>query len=390
LSRILIASEYNAKERAHFAQSFEFCSVVASCDDADILAPGIDNTIERRFGRLLPDHDGNVQRDFNRLTNGIRKIVGLRNAPVTAPAAVTQDYEMFFFVAWSPQSLVELARIKGWRSRCKLAVAYLFELWENTLEQNRAYLKLLDQFDHVFLLHSKCLPALASYTKAPHLMLPVAVDCLLAAPYPTPPERVVDVYSIGNRSMAVHRKLLEHTRHRDFFYIYDSLSSADSLVRDWREHRMLLTSTIKRSRYFIGFSPATLAGPKSQKIGGEEVLPGRLFEGAAAGAIILGSAPDCPEFQAYFDWRDAVIEISPDGADVIGVMEELDRDPARVSRIRRANVAACLLKHDWCHRWEHILFTVGLSPRPQLSARKDRLATAAAAVLSGDLPVAAE
>ena len=135
MSRILIASEYNAKDRAHFAQSFEFCSVVASCDEADVLAPGLDNVIERRFGAFLPDHDGNVQRDLNRVTNGLRKILGLRNAPVMAPTVVTQDYDMFFFVAWSPQSLVELTRIEGWRSRCKLAVAYLFELWAagNTL-----------------------------------------------------------------------------------------------------------------------------------------------------------------------------------------------------------------------------------------------------------------
>jgi Glycosyl transferases group 1 len=389
LARILIATEYNAKDRAHFSQSFEFCSVVASCDDADVLAPGLDNVIERRFGALLPDHDGNVQRDFNRLANGVRKMMGLRNAPVAAPAVVTQDYEMFFFVAWSPQSLVELTRIKGWRSRCKLAVAYLFEQWESTLERDRAYLKLLDQFDHVFLLHSKCIPALASYTKAPCSALPVAVDCLLATPYPSPPERVIDVYSIGNRSMEVHRRLLERMQRRDFFYVYDSLASTDSHVRDWSEHRLLLTSMIKRSRYFIGFSPASLAGPKSAKISGEEVLPGRLFEGAAGGAVILGSAPRCPEFEKYFDWPDAVIEISPNGTDAVAVLEELDKNPEWTQRVRRDNATACLLKHDWAHRWEHILAAVGLPPLPQLAARKAQLAAAAAAQ-TGHVPAAAE
>jgi hypothetical protein len=390
LSRILIASEYNAKDRAHFAQSFEFCSVVASCDEADLLAPALDNVIERRFGPLLPNYDGNVQRDFNRVANGVRKIVGLRNAPVMAPTVVTQDYDMFFFVAWSPQSLVELTRINGWRSRCKLAVAYLFELWESTLEQDRAYLKLLDQFDHVFLLHSKCVPALASYTKAPCSMLPVGVDCLLAIPYPFSPERVIDVYSIGNRSAAVHRKLLDRAQYRDLFYVYDSLASSDSLLRDWSEHRLLLTRMIKRSRYFIGFSPASLAGFKSSKVAGEAVLPGRLFEGAAGGAIILGSAPRCPEFEEYFDWPDAVIEISPDGTDVIAVMEELDKSPDRIMRVRRDNVTGCLLKHDWAYRWENILATVGLSPLPQLAERKARLATKATIALTDHVAAAAE
>jgi Glycosyl transferases group 1 len=390
LSRILIASEYNAKDRAHFAQSFEFCSVIASCDEADVLAPGLDNVIERRFGALLPEHDGNVQRDLNRVGNGLRKILGLKNAAVMAPTVVTQDYDLFFFVAWSPQSLVELTRIKGWRSRCKFAVAYLFELWATTLEEDRAYLKLLDQFDHVFLLHSKCVPALASYTKAPCSVLPVGVDCLLATPYPSSPERVIDVYSIGNRSAAVHRKLLDRTQQPDFFYVYDTLASSDSLVRDWSEHRLLLTSMIKRSRYFIGFSPASLAGAKAGKVAGEAVLAGRLFEGAAGGAIILGSAPRCPEFEEYFNWPDAVIEISPDGTDVIAVVEELDKNPDRIRRVRRDNVTACLLKHDWAYRWEHILAAVGLSPLPQLAARKARLAAAAATALTDHVAAAAE
>lgn len=389
MSRILIASEYNARDRAHFAQSFEFCSVVAECDEADLVAPALDNVIERRFGKLLPSHDGNVQRDLNRMTNGLRKIVGLRNAPVMAPADLSRDYDLFFFVAWSPQSLVELTRIKGWRKRCKLAVVYLFEIWKSTLEQDRAYLKLLDQFDHVFTLHGECVPALTSYTKAPCSMLPVGVDCLLAAPYPSWPERVIDVYSIGNRSQAVHRRLLDRMQRHDFFYIYDSLASADSLVRDWSEHRILLTSMIKRSRYFIGFTPASVTGLKSSKIAGEEVLPGRLFEGAAGGAVVLGSRPKCAEFEAYFDWPEAVVELSPDGSDVIDVIEELDRSPDRVSRIRRDNIAGALLKHDWAYRWEHILKTIGLPLLPQLAARKTRLAGTASALRAGYMPAVA-
>lgn len=374
-SRVLIASEYNAKDRAHFAQSFEFCSVIASCEDADVVAPGLDEVIERRFRALLPAHDktANVQRDVNRLVNGIRKGLRLRNAPSIEPVVITEDYDMFFYVAWSPQSLVELTRIKGWRQRCKVAVAYLFELWSSTLEQDRAYLRLLDQFDHVFLLHGKCLPALPSYTKAPCSLLPVGVDCLLACPYPSPPERVIDVYSIGNRSEAVHRQLLQYGLEGDFFYIYDSLASSNSLVRDWAEHRSLLTGMIKRSRYFIGFSPASLSGYKAGKVAGEHLLPGRLFEGAAGGAVILGTAPRCPEYAQYFDWPDAVVEISPDGSDVIQKLKELDENQNWVARIRRNNVKGSLLKHDWAHRWRHILAVMGMEPLPPLLAREARL-----------------
>lgn len=381
--RTLIASEFNAKDRAHFALAYEFCRIAAECDDADIVAPGLDNYLTRYLKPILPDHDGhNVQRDFNRLVNGVRKGLGLKNAATIEPVPLNEDYDLFFFVAWSPQSLVELSRIQNWRSRCKIAVAYLFELWSTTLDQDRRYLKLLDQFDHVFLLHSASVPRLPSYTRAPCSFLPTGVDCLTATPYPSPPERVVDVYSIGNRVTQIHRQFVALAEQRNFFYIYDSLSSTDSRVKDWREHRALLANIIKRSRYFMGFNPATVATTKAHKVAGEQVLPSRLFEGAAGGAVILGSAPQCAEFRECFDWPDAVIEVPSEPSDIAALIDALDSQPDRTERVRRTNALQCLLRHDWVYRWEHILSTIGMSPLPQLSNRKSRLADIAAAALS--------
>jgi Glycosyl transferases group 1 len=381
--RTLIASEFNAKDRAHFALAYEFCRIVTECDDAHLVAPGIDNYLVRYLKTVLPDHDRhNVQRDFNRLINGIRKGLRLKNAATIEPVAVDQNYDLFFFVAWSPQSLVELSRIRNWRGRCKIAVAYLFELWSSTLEQDRQYLRLLDQFDHVFLLHNATISPLSSYVNAPCSFLPTGVDCLNATPYPSPPERVVDVYSIGNRSAQLHRQLVELAEQRSLFYLYDSLASTDSRVKDWREHRLLLANIIKRTRYFMGLSPAAAGTAKAGKIAGEQVLPARLFEGAAGGAVILGTAPQCPEFRECFDWPDAVVEISPELTDMAAIIEELDGQPRRIARVRQTNAVQCLLRHDWVHRWEHVLSAIGMEPLPQLKYRKSRLSEMAAIGMS--------
>jgi Glycosyl transferases group 1 len=381
--RTLIVSEFNAKDKAHFALSYEFCRIVTECDDADLIAPGIDNYLARRLNAFLPPHDGhNVQRDFNRMVNGFRKGLGLKNAATIEPVQLEQDYDLFFFVAWSPQSLVELTRIPNWRGRCKIAVAYLFELWSSTLEQDRRYLKLLDQFDHVFLLHSASIPRLPSYTRAPCSFLPTGVDCTIASPCPSPPDRVVDVYSIGNRAAQLHRQLVAMTERRGLFYLYDSLSSTDSQVKDWREHRLLLANIIKRSRYFMCFSPATLAYSKTNTIQGEQVLPARLFEGAAGGAVMLGTAPQCAEFRECFDWPDAVIEVHPESTDIAAVIDDLDAQPERTERVRRTGVTRCLQRHDWVYRWEHILSTVGMEPLPQLHRRKAKLREIAASMLT--------
>ena len=258
----------------------------------------------------------------------------------------------------------------------------MFELWSSTLEQDRHYLRLLDQFDHVLLLHSASVPRLSQYTSAPCSFLATGVDCLIATPYPSPPERVVDVYSMGNRAMGLHRQLVALAERRNLFYLYDSLSSSDSQVKNWREHRLLLANIIKRTRYFMGFSPAAVVGAKSHKIVGEQVLPSRLFEGAAGGAVILGTAPQCAEFRECFDWPDAVIEVSPQSSDIAAVIDELDAQPERTERVRRTNAVRCLLRHDWVYRWEHILSTIGMEPLPQLHDRKSRLSEVAAAAMS--------
>ncbi|UGA45903.1 glycosyltransferase [Bradyrhizobium quebecense] len=381
--RILVASDFNAKDRAHFASSYEFCRIVTECDHADLVAPGIDNYLTKHLGGILPPHDNqSVQRDFNRLVNGVRKGLGLKNAPTIERVELDQNYDVFFFVAWSPQSFVELSRIRNWRGRCKIAVAYLIELWSSTLEEDRQYLRLLDQFDHVFLLHSASVARLSQYTAAPCSFLATGVDCLIATPYPSPPERVVDVYSMGNRAVGPHRQLVALAERRNLFYLYDSLSSGNSQVKDWREHRLLLANTIKRTRYFMGFNPAAVVSANSHKIAGEQVLPSRLFEGAAGGAVILGNAPQCAEFKEYFDWPDAVIEVSPETGDIAAVIDELDAQPERIARIRRTNAVGSLLRHDWVYRWEHILSAIGMEPLPQLHDRKSRLREVAAAAMS--------
>lgn len=373
-ARTLIASEYMAKDKAHFALSYEFCRIIQEADDAHVIAPGLDDYISRNLGRFLPPHDTqNVQRDFNRLVNGVRKGLGLKNAAVIEPVVLTQDYELFVYIAWSPQSLVELSRIKGWRKRCKTAVLYLFELWSASIQQDEAYLKLIDGFDHVFMLHNESVPLLRDYTKTPSAYLLTGIDALTFAPAPLQPRRNVDVYSIGNRAPAVHGQLLQMARESDFFYIYDTLASTESHVRSWSEHRLLIANIIKRSRYFICFNPASLNGDKADKIRGEQVIPSRVFEGATAGAILLGTAPECPEFNQNFDWPDVVVSMPPDARDVAERLRELDADQDRLERIRQDNVVNCLLRHDWIYRWESILAAVGMRPREGSTQRKAAL-----------------
>lgn len=373
-ARFLVASDYNSKERAHFMSSYEFCQVIVECEDADLVAPPVYNYVDRYLGRILPPHDKHgIQHDFNRLVSGFRKGLGLKNAPTIVPVNLNTDYELFVYWAWSPQALVELSRIRNWRKRCSKAVVFIHELWASTIEKNGEYLKLLDQFDHVFLLHKASIEGVQKFTKAPCSFLPAGTDCLIRTPYPSRPNRVIDFYSIGSRAEGLHKQLVNLAEKQKIFYLYDSLSSSDSRMRDWREHQLLVANNIKRSRYFIAFSPAAIATYKSGQAKNEQVLPSRLFEGAAGGTVMIGQAPESPEFHEHFDWPDAVIEVSPNPDNIQAVYEELESQAARTERVRHTNAIQSLRRHDWIYRWEKMLEAVGLKPSPKAHERKLRL-----------------
>ena len=110
-----------------------------------------------------------------------------------------------------------------------------------------------------------------------------------------------------------------------------------------------------------------------EESGGQSELGSRYYEGAAAGAVLLGSKPVSASFQELFGWPDAVVEIEPDGSDAARVIADLSREPERLREISRRNAREALLRHDWAYRWENVLSVAGLEPRPALGARKDRL-----------------
>lgn len=140
-----------------------------------------------------------------------------------------------------------------------------------------------------------------------------------------------------------------------------------SWTEDWPAVRRQNAEMIKRSKYFLVWAPAAYHQKWRDGRGQDHALSTRYFEGAAGGAVILGSRPVCPEFDAAFDWPDAVIPLTDDPRSVLAA---LDRDPLRVFRARHANVTQSLRRHDWAHRWASILATLGL---PKTRAHSDRL-----------------
>jgi glycosyl transferase family 1 len=350
--RVLVLSLRNIFGKALFrCPHFEFEDLICEVDSADLLAPKLDPSSRRpSFATRLAYHAPVL------LNPGIQ---------IESP---TRQYEVLFTICGYPRDLIMFNAISNLRDVCKTSVCLLDELWLNEITKNRHFLRILAKFDVVMLYYSQTVKPLSEIIERRCVFLPPGVDAISFCPNPDPPERVVDVYSIGRRSEITHQRLLEMARESGLFYLHDSIGGSQAI--NSREHRALFASVAKRSKFFLVY-PGKIDEPGQR---GRQMEAGnRYFEGAAAGAIMVGEPPNNEVFKELFDWPDAVTHLPYDSRDIEGVIRSLDADPQRQDRIRRTGIVQALTRHDWVYRWEAILRTIGLEPTHGALERKDRL-----------------
>jgi Glycosyl transferases group 1 len=361
--RVLVFSQ---RELAHGVlfrcPHWEFEDLICEMDAADVLAPeaGKGFSLRTRIAKRFAWHSPIA------LNPGVK---GRR---------IEKKYELLLAICGSPVDLLSLNAIEGWRTAARVSVCVIDEMWLTELDAYKYFLRLLENFDAVMLYYSQGVETISKAISRRCVFMPPGVDSIRFCPYPDYPDRVIDVLSIGRRSSRTHRALLEMSKKYDLFYLHDSVMGNRAI--DATEHRELLASMAKRSRYFV-VNPASV--DQYSLRGGQSEIGNRYFEGAAAGAVLIGECPQNEEFRRLFDWPDAVLRLPYDSEEVEPVIRALDANPGAQEMIRSANVANSLLRHDWAYRWESVLRTVGLEALPGLEERKARLRHLAAQVLSG-------
>src|SRR5258705_13338084 len=156
---------------------------------------------------------------------------------------------------------------------------------------------------------------------------------------------------MGRRPPETHKAVLRMADAGEWYYMYDA--GTNYSVSSHAEHRRRLADMIKRSRFFL-VNPASGAD-KVERTRGQQELGFRFFEGAAAGAVLIGDAPHNASFNEYFGWQDSVIPLPFDSGDVADVIAELEADPSRLGRISKTNVVNSLRRHDHVYRWGQVL-----------------------------------
>jgi hypothetical protein len=290
--------------------------------------------------------------------------------PGLRPVRLRKEYDLLLLVCPSWGDIFNINAIHGWQDLCRTSVCWIDELWAHSVPKYKYSLPLLRVFDHVVLgFNGSTKPVSDAIGKSCHCV-PGAVDALRFSPYPNPPKRPVDLYSIGRRREGIHRILVNFARTKRLFYLFDTLQSGDSIVRSCREHRELYASVAKRSTFFM-VAPAKF--DLEAQTGGQVEVPFRYYEGAAAGCVLIGQSLQCESFRRMFSWQNAVIEVQPNGSDIIEVLSWLLAEPDLVAKISRTNAAEAMLRHDWVYRWKQILTIAGLDAHPAMEDRVGRL-----------------
>jgi hypothetical protein len=367
---VLLLSQRRIADLVAYCMVYEFEDALAAVTDAQRIDATDLRSLEfsRRAYKLA------------RFASGSPRLAR-RLAPYPSNKVLLQrDYELFFPMFSNAYELYALESIPNWRQRCHKAACFITEVWTDWLP---GYLvELLAQFDHIFVGVRNSVADIARISGRPCSYLPLGADVLRFAPASVDQPRPIDLCNIGRRSQITHQALLANAESGQFFYYFDTVaaSGADMKQRTFRvenprEHRLMLAALLKRSRYYI--ANRSLVNQPEFTAGREEISA-RFYEGAAAGAVMIGEAPRAEAFKSQFDWPDAVIHVPFDSPQIARILAELDADPGRLQAARRANVRQAALRHDWLHRIGAAFDTLGLAPTAAMQARARRLEQVAA------------
>jgi hypothetical protein len=280
---------------------------------------------------------------------------------------------LFFCYVHLIRDLMTLDALGDWREGASCAVCWLQELWVDDLDRvGKGTFDLLNSFDHVICSFAETVPALAERLDVPVTYIPWGVDTLLFSPFPHPPRRTIDFYSVSRTGIsdATHRALLAYSRKSSRFYEHQTERGVTEAF-DPAEHRWQYAAKLKRAQYF--FAHLAKVSRTSER-GQQKEFGLRYIEGAAAGTVMLGDRLATPAFKEHLGWADSVIQIPFDCREIGDVIAALESEPDRLEAVRRRNALNAVLRHDHLYRWQAVLQLAGLPETAAMAARRARLA----------------
>ena len=275
-------------------------------------------------------------------------------------------YDAIIFLAYLTWDLPLLERLGSLRRHSDHVVVWFFETWPSGYANGRLDLEPFHAVDDIFVALEGALEPMTEAIGRPATYLPMATDTLRFGPESRDAERPIDLMGIGRRRPEQHEAMLRWAAEHDRFYLYDT-TKVDR-PGDYRHHRDNI------GRWYTSSKLAVCNYGKNdmpELTEGLRIIPGRLWEGLASGAGLVGLPPN-EDRQREVLGR-TVVEPFPEQADELpDLLEDLlaRHGPDQAA----ANVRLALTGHDWAHRWRDLFLHLGLPVPAGLDARIEELA----------------
>lgn len=378
--KVLLISEHNLSQFHWTGITYDICNVVSSVEKATCCAPSSAQYFftPSSLWSLFCSSNYKPKRFLSNINSLFQKKY------IAERCVINEDHDLCMVFVFRPRDLRFIDRVEGWRKHSKIACLFILELYSGEVEEDPDLAR-LQEFDHVFLVTEETIPLVRKRTATPITQLSLGVDALRAASGlddANLARRPIDILCFGRREPTVHEHLIEIAERRGWLYVYDAWQRMQT--SDWETARKALAEMTRRSRYSVVWGPTIAISPyKTNILRGDRPMSGRFFEATAGGSVMIGDYDTSPVIDRLLDWPDSMVRIRRDGSDLEAVLDALEANPARVDRIRRANIVNCLRRHDWSHRWFEVLRTLGLEPTGALVARQEALEGLAVALEAG-------
>jgi hypothetical protein len=326
--RVLIPSSRRVHHLVSYGTVLDFEDAVAAASDTDIVSVPL----------------------YSRRVHLRQMLCGRRLETVTPPRS---RYDVCLLVAMAPYWVPSLRYIRHLRQRATRVIVYLYDAWLADLPTVQAQRSAWDDVDELFVSFPHVVSAYSAALRRPVHYLPQAIDPGWFRPYRR--ERPIDVLSVGRRLPHVHTELLQLSRRRDWFYIYQDVYRPHAI--DLRESQSLHGRLCQSARAQVSWS---VEHTRPDLVAESGAVTLRWFEAAASGSVVVGKAPPTDEFARLFPDVGFVHDLSPTAstADVEVVLDDALRD-GRADERRMLAEYVCTA-HTWNARWRELVEIAGL------------------------------
>ncbi|MEM7274401.1 MAG: hypothetical protein AAF547_15055 [Actinomycetota bacterium] len=280
--------------------------------------------------------------------------------------ALSGRYDAAIFMAHSIWDLQLVERLGNLRRWADTVAVWFLETWPSSYVDGMVTLEPFHAVDHIFVGMDAAVEPLAAALGREVTYLPMASDTLRFGPERPDTERPIDLIGIGRRRPEQHDSMLRWAGDTGRLYLYDTtrvgrpadLDSHRDTIGGWYKNAKLATCNYAKN-------------DEPSIVGDYRVMPGRLWEGLAAGTSLVGLAPSEESQRALFG-RTVVTPVPDHPSELpIFLEDQIERhDHTAVA----AQIQLALSGHDWAHRWSAMLDHLGLGPSPGLDRRIAQLA----------------